>query len=184
MNAPKIINLAQRSPEWLAWRRGEDIDGPRITATDIPVIMMESKFATPYELWLTKTGRGAPVVENWAMRRGTHWEPHARRAAELQLGMEFEDCCVEHPDVPWAAASLDGLSILGDALLELKVPGAEAHAQAVLGQVPSWYYGQLQWQLLCVPCAEELVRLLRAAGTRRPGAHRRALPDRPGRFAA
>jgi hypothetical protein len=24
----------------------------------------------------------------------------------------------------------------------------------VLGQVPAWYYGQLQWQLMCVPCAE------------------------------
>jgi putative phage-type endonuclease len=154
MSTPKIINLVQRSPEWLAWRRGEDIDGPRITATDIPVIMLESAFATPYELWLKKTGRGTPIVENWAMRRGTFWEPHARRAAELKLGIEFEDVCVEHPDVPWAAGSLDGLSILADTVLEIKVPGAESHAMAILGQVPPTYYGQLQWQLMCVPTAE------------------------------
>ena len=154
MSAPKIINLAQRSPEWLAWRSGEDIDGPRITATDIPVIMLESDLATPYELWLRKTGRGAPIVANWAMLRGTFWEPHARHAAEIKLGMDFEDSCVEHPDVPWAAASLDGLSILADTLLELKVPGAESHAMAILGQVPPRYYGQLQWQLMCVPSAD------------------------------
>ena len=175
MRPPKIVNLVQRSHEWLAWRRGEDIDGPRITATDIPVIMMESTLATPYELWLTKTGRAAPIVPNWAMLRGTFWEPHARRAAEQQLGIQFEDSCVEHPDIPWAAASLDGLSILADHLLEIKVPGAESHANAILGEVPRQYYGQLQWQLMCVPSAErnwyasfvppELDRLRRIVGT-------------------
>ena len=151
MKLTKVIPLEQRTPEWHAWRAGEDIDGPRITATDIPVIMGRSKFATAYELWLRKTGRVPPQPLNWAMRRGIHFEPFARALVEKQHGQCYVDCCVEHPDIPWAAASLDGLSPLYDELLEIKVPGAEAHALAILGSVPRWYEGQLQWQLMCSP---------------------------------
>lgn len=151
MKIPKIVPLEQRSPEWHAWRAGVDIDGPRITATDIPVIMGVSKFATPYELWLRKTGRTPPQPMNWAMRRGVYYEPIARSLVERIRGQSYLDCCVEHPDVSWAAASLDGLSPLYDELLEIKVPGEETHAMAVLGEVPPWYFGQVQWQLMCSP---------------------------------
>lgn len=153
MKLPKIVPLEQRSPAWHAWRAGADIDGPRITATDIPVIMGVSTFSTPYELFLKKTGRAAPQPLNWAMRRGIHFEPWARRIAERLHGHVYEDCCVEHPDIPWAAASLDGLSPLFDETLEVKVPGAQNHAQAVLGTVPEGYYPQVQWQLMCTPSA-------------------------------
>lgn len=34
----KLITLEQRSAAWHAWRNGEDIDGPRITASNIAVI--------------------------------------------------------------------------------------------------------------------------------------------------
>lgn len=149
MKIPKIVPLAQRSPEWHAWRAGADIGGPRITATDIPVIMGVSKFATPYELWLRKTGRTAPQPMSWPMQRGVYWEPFARGLVERVRGQSYLDCCVEHPEIPWAAASLDGLSPLYDEVLEIKVPGEEAHALAVLGEVPPWYFGQLQWQLMC-----------------------------------
>ena len=148
---PKIIELEQRTPEWHAWRAGADIDGPRITATDIPVIMGVSKFSTAYELWMKKTGRAAPQPMNPAMARGVHYEPIARALVERQRGQVYNDCCVEHPDIPWAAASLDGLSALCDEILEIKVPGQEAHALAVLGEVPEGYYPQLQWQLMCCP---------------------------------
>lgn len=154
MKLPKIIPLEQRSEAWHAWRAGKDIDGPRITATDIPVIMGVSKFATPYELWLKKTGRAEPQPLNWAMRRGIHFEPYARRIAERLHGHPYEDVCVEHPDIPWAAASLDGLSPLFDDVLEIKVPGEEAHALAILGEVPVGYFPQVQWQLMCTPSAE------------------------------
>jgi putative phage-type endonuclease len=151
MKLPKVIPLEQRTPEWHAWRAGADIDGPRITATDIPVIMGVSPFATAYELWLRKTGRAPPQPMNWAMRRGVYWEPYARALVEKQRRQVYMDCCVEHPDIPWAAASLDGLTPLFDELLEIKVPGEEAHALAILGEVPLWYYPQVQWQLMCCP---------------------------------
>lgn len=151
MKMPRIIPLEQRTPEWHAWRAGADIDGPRITATDIPAIMGVSKFATAYELWLKKSGRAPPQPMNWAMQRGVYWEPYARALVEKQRGQAYIDCCVEHPDIPWAAASLDGLTPLCDELLEIKVPGEESHALAILGAVPEWYYPQVQWQLMCCP---------------------------------
>lgn len=151
MKLPKIIPLEQRTPEWHAWRAGVDIDGPRITATDISVILGVSKFATPYELFLKKTGRAPQQPMNWAMRRGMHWEAPARALVEKLRKKSYMDCCVEHADIPWAAASLDGLTALCDELLEIKVPGEEAHALAVLGSVPAWYYPQVQWQLMCSP---------------------------------
>jgi putative phage-type endonuclease len=151
MKLPKIVPLEQRTPEWHAWRAGTDIDGPRITATDVPAILGVSKFATPYELWLKKTGRAPPQPMNWAMRRGVYFEPVARALVEKLRGQVYLDVCVEHPDIAWAAASLDGLTPLCDELLEIKVPGEEAHALAILGEVPPWYYPQVQWQLMCCP---------------------------------
>ena len=40
----KIVQLDQRSQEWHDWRAGKDIDGPRITASNIAVIAGISPF--------------------------------------------------------------------------------------------------------------------------------------------
>lgn len=153
---PKIIELEQRTPEWHAWRRGEDLPdgGPRITASMVPQIIGVSPWGNAYDLWMELTGRKAGKVSNRAMQRGIDLEPLARAAYTAQTGIEVRDICVEHPTVPWIAASLDGYSLFGDTLVEIKCPGAADHATALLNQVPGKYVPQTQWQLLACPNAQ------------------------------
>lgn len=151
---PKIIELEQRTPEWHAWRRGEDIDGPRITGSMMPQIIGVSPYGNAYDLWLELTGRKPPQVSNFAMQRGINLEPIAREAYTRKTGIEVRDICVEHPIVPWIAASLDGYSLFGDVIAEIKCPGKNDHATALLNQVPEKYVPQVQWQLLNCPNAE------------------------------
>lgn len=147
----KIVTLDQRSQEWFDWRNGRDLlDGkPRITATAASVIMGKNPFKTPYRLWMQLTGRAEPDAENWAMRRGTRMEPEALACYTKETGNVMQPVCIEHPDFPWAAASLDGLSVFGDLLLEIKCPGQSTHDLALSGIVPDYYYHQIQWQLFC-----------------------------------
>lgn len=152
----KIITLDQRSQEWFDWRNGLDLpDGkPRITATAASVIMGKNPYKTPYRLWMQLTGRAEPDAENWAMRRGTRMEPEAMECYTIETGNVMQPVCIEHPDFPWAAASLDGLSVFGDLLVEIKCPGQSTHDLALAGLVPDHYMAQVQWQLFC--CAGEV----------------------------
>lgn len=152
----KIITLDQRSQAWFDWRNGLDLpDGkPRITATAASVIMGKNPYKTPYRLWMQLTGRAEPDAENWAMRRGTRMEPEAMECYTRETGNVMQPVCIEHPDFPWAAASLDGLSVFGDLLLEIKCPGQSTHQMALAGRVPEHYLAQVQWQLFC--CAGEV----------------------------
>lgn len=147
----KIITLDQRSKEWHNWRNGVDLpDGkPRITATAASVIMGKNPYKTPYRLWMQMTGRAEPDAENWAMRRGSRLEPEAVEAYTAATGNVMQPVCIEHSDFPWAAASLDGLSVFGDRGLEVKCPGKEVFEMAFRGLLPDHYYAQVQWQLYC-----------------------------------
>jgi putative phage-type endonuclease len=154
---PKIITLEQRTPEWHAWRRGEDLfDGAaRITASMQAQILGISPYGNAYDLWMELTGRRPPKVSNRAMQRGVDLEPIAREKYMQHTNISVEDVCVEHPTIPWVAASLDGYSVLEDVVVEIKCPGAEEHANAILGQIPEKYVCQVQWQLFCCPSAKK-----------------------------
>lgn len=154
---PKLITLEQRTPEWHAWRRGEDLPDrtARITASMLGQILGISPYGNAYDLWMELTGRRPPKVSNRAMQRGIDLEPLARKAYIKRTGIHVVDVCVEHPTIPWVAASLDGYSDPHRVLVEIKCPGAEEHGNAILGQVPEKYICQVQWQLFCCPTAEK-----------------------------
>lgn len=159
----RLLDLAQRSAEWHAWRDGKDLpDGkPRITATMAAIIAGDSVTkSTPTQLWGELTGRLKAVEPSDFLKklfaRGTSMEPQARVAYEEFTGNQMADVCVESLAHPWAAASLDGLSPSCDLILEIKCPAsARVHAEAKAGRIPSHYIAQLRWQLLCVPSAQE-----------------------------
>lgn len=145
----KIITVAQRTPEWHAWREGKDLnDGPRITATSAVTISGKSPWSTPHKLWLELTGRAPPRPANVAMQRGVRLEPKAREAYIKHTGVDIYDACIESSKYPWVASSLDGISTFGDLIVEIKVPGRADHDLALSGQVPEKYIPQVQWQLL------------------------------------
>jgi len=159
----KLIHLQQRTPEWHAWRNGDDLPDKtaRITGTVSAIIAGDSVTGkTAHQLWLEWTGRKAAEEPSDFLKKlfehGSKKEVFARQAYSRYTGNEVFDICVEHPDHPWAAASLDGLTFTGDIIGEFKCPISQRiHTMAKKGIVPSYYVPQVMWQLLCTPSAEE-----------------------------
>lgn len=156
----KEIFLEQGTPDWLAWRAGEAftdiyaaqhkaLNGPRITATAGSVCGGHSPFATPHELWGEMLGFRKRQVANFVMLRGSAMEPKARKAYTEIVGEEYEALCIESSTNPWIAASLDGVDLLRTRGVEIKCPLSEkTHDMAMLGEVPNYYFDQIQWQML------------------------------------
>ena len=137
-----IVNLVQGSEQWLAHRRSIR------NASESAAVLGISPWMTPYQLWLHKTGRAATEA-NAAMRRGTALEPAARAAYEERTGHIMQPLVLQ--DGPYGA-SLDGMTLAGDLIVEIKVP---YQGQASLlwrdvqcGQVPAHYAAQIQHQLM------------------------------------
>ena len=156
----KEIHLEQGTPDWLAWRAGEafvdvfgechgGLDGPRITATAASVCGGRNPFATPHELWGEMLGYRKRQEANWVMQRGSNLEPKARAAYTKIVGEEYEPLCIESSDTPWIGASLDGVDLLRTRGVEIKCPISDkTHDMAVWGEVPPYYFDQIQWQML------------------------------------
>ena len=156
----KEVHLDQGSPDWHAWRLGQaftdifgiahpDLDGLRITATAASACGGHSPFSNMNKLWQEMTGRRQREVATFAMNRGNAMEPKARQEYNNLMGHDYEALCVESSATPWIAASLDGVDLLRTRGVEIKCPISERiHEMAVFGQVPTYYYDQIQWQML------------------------------------
>jgi len=81
MSKMKVVDLSQRSEEWLKWR------ALGITASDIPIILGLSPYKTPWQLWAEKIGRiNAPdISRNPNVQRGNRLEDDARQLQEDRL---------------------------------------------------------------------------------------------------
>lgn len=122
----KIVDVAQGSQEWLAWRR----EG--ITGTDMPAIMKESPYRTPLMVWREKLGILAPedLSDNPMVLRGKRCEAANRRLAETLLGGEFLlPYCLEDEDEPLFRYSSDGVSEQS-ILVEIK-----SHSETVFREI-------------------------------------------------
>jgi putative phage-type endonuclease len=145
-----IVNIAQRTPEWFAWRN----EG--ITASMIPVILGMSPYKTPYELWAELCGFKEPddLSKNWHVQRGIAQEPEAREWYENETGRPYLPLCVEADHNPLFRASLDGLYGTTEKdrdVLEVKCPCEKIFLEigSMQGQSPNFkmYVAQVQWQL-------------------------------------
>lgn len=138
----KIINLEQGSPEWLSWRKTV------ITATDCPAILGSSPWASAYQVWQRKLGLVDEIKSNEAMERGKRLEPEARAQFTERYSIEMQPVVVESTEFDFLGASLDGISYLGNHILEIKCGGSKLHDMAEQGIVPEYYLHQIQHQLL------------------------------------
>lgn len=135
-----MLELAQNTTEWLAFRR------ERIGASDAPVIMGESSWCTPYRRWQEKLGLVEAPASTYVMRRGIEREPLARARFAEHTGIKVEPRVLVHPEIDWMIASMDGVSDCGTVGVEIKHARAADHAEALQGRVPKKYYAQLQHQ--------------------------------------
>ncbi len=140
--APAIVRLTQGSAEWLAYRLGKR------NASESAAVLGLSPWTTPYQLWQAKTGRLLQPV-TMAMQRGTDLEPAARAAYEEQTGLVMQPLVLE---AGVYSASLDGQTLEGDLILEIKCPlrgmRSDLWQDVAAGQVPEHYTAQVQHQLM------------------------------------
>ena len=156
------IHLEQGTQDWLNWRAGRsfvdlmgakhealDDGGPRITATAASVCGGSNPFQKPHELWGEMLGLRKRQTVSFAMIRGHELEPKARAAYCKFVGEEYEPICIQSSKDNWIAASLDGIDLLRTRGVEIKCPISEkTHDFALQGQVPPYYFDQIQWQFL------------------------------------
>ena len=137
-----ILKLVQGTQEW------HDHRARSRNASETPAVLGVSPFQTPYQLWLLKTGR-AEQKRTPAMRRGSELEPTARAAYELHTGQIMEPLVIQDGEY---SASLDGITLDGDLVLEIKCPmkGRDSELwQAVeQGTVPEYYGWQVEHQMM------------------------------------
>lgn len=140
--APTLVQLAQGTPEWLAYRRS------RFNASESSSVLGLNPWQTAYQLWLEKTGK-AQGKANAAMVRGTELEPLARSAYEQQTGRVMQPVVLEASRY---SASLDGMTLDGNLILEIKCPvrgdRSDLWTAVAAGQVPEHYRIQVQHQLM------------------------------------
>lgn len=141
--SPTIVQLPQGSPEWLAYRL------TKFNASESAAVLGLSPWQTPYQLWLQKTGRSEGCNANQAMLRGTELEPAARAAYEDQTGLVMQPLVLEAGRY---SASLDGMTLEGDLVLEIKCPLRGTRSglwqDVAAGAVPEHYLIQVQHQLM------------------------------------
>jgi putative phage-type endonuclease len=138
----KIIEVEQGSEAWLAWRRTV------ITATEASVLLGNNPWDTPYTCWQRKLGLIPEKKSNEAMERGQRLEPKARSQFIERYGIDMIPVVVESTEFDFLGASLDGISELGNLILEIKCGGTKLHEMAKRGEIPQYYQDQMQHQLL------------------------------------
>ncbi|MBK6357121.1 MAG: YqaJ viral recombinase family protein [Betaproteobacteria bacterium] len=137
-----IVKLVQGSLEWHEHR------AKYRNASETAIVMGESPWQTPFQLWELRTGRRQQAV-NAAMARGTALEPQARSAYEALTGHVMQPLVLVEGDY---SASLDGLTFEGDLLVEIKCPykGRDSMLwkQVATGEIPAHYRWQLEHQFM------------------------------------
>jgi len=135
------IQLEQGTDLWHAFRK------EHLGSSDTPIILGVSPYKTKTELFNEKLF-GDRSVANFAMKRGSALEPIAREKASIALDTILEPAVFESTEHSFMSCSLDGISLSGDILCEIKCPGSIDHGKALSGQIPDKYMPQLQKKLL------------------------------------
>lgn len=145
--------MEQGSIEWKAARLGRVTASRVADATDL---LKSGKPSAKRETYLGEliaerlTGLAVEKYQNELMRHGTAMEPDARALYEFLHGVEVTQIAfVEHPTIPMAGCSPDGL-VGEDGLIEIKAPSTSTHVDTLLAQaIPDEYRKQCLWQMAC-----------------------------------
>jgi putative phage-type endonuclease len=135
-----VVDLEQGSQEWLEWRHSG------IGASDASTVMSDNRFQSPSELLYEKKNK-INTEPNEKMKLGTALESDARDLYIEKKGHVVKPLCLQSKKYSWLIASMDGITDDFRHIVEIKC-GESAYWQANKGKVPSYYYGQLQHQLL------------------------------------
>lgn len=145
--------VLQGTPEWRALRLG------KATGSRICDVVAKGKAGAPSasrknylaELVVERlTGVEIEGFKSAAMERGNEVEAEARDAYAWRTGNEVEQVgFVDHPTIPMAGASPDGLVAPGGCV-EFKCPNTATHIETLQGKpISGAYMTQMQWEMAC-----------------------------------
>lgn len=138
--------MQQNTDEWLQMRL------EKIGASDAPIIMGDSPWKTPYQLWQLKTGRVQYETTNKRQQRGHDLEPLALETYNKETSSNARPRVVFSSEYSWMIASLDGFDEQKNIPVEIKCPGDKDHHIASQDRVPDKYWAQVQHQLAVTGC--------------------------------
>lgn len=125
-----------------------------IGSSDAPVILGVSPWATPYDLWLQKTGQVPPTEENSAMRIGTVLEAPLLQLAGERLGVKVVRPTSSYVGCqPFFRANIDGM--IGEAkrgadIVEIKTTSqTDGWGTEGTDEVPDMVKVQVAYQMSC-----------------------------------
>ena len=128
--------------EWLELRRNG------VGGSDAPIICGESKWMTPYQLYLEKCGELPEQPENPYMLWGRLLEPVVLSQYQEMTGIQFEatDPIVYHPVIPWMFFSPD--AVAEDRIIQAKTARtAEGWGDPGTDEIPRPYIVQVQHEM-------------------------------------
>jgi putative phage-type endonuclease len=151
----KVENLEQGSPEWHSFR------GLGVGSSDASIISdwLPQAWDTMFALSTYKiTGSSRTFTEEALIRitRGQELEPAARQAYVELTGNVVEPACFIHPEYPFVRASLDGITEDLTLITEIKCSGSNVYDKVAAGEVPDYYYSQMQHQMAVVPTCDRV----------------------------
>ena len=132
------VNLMQGSKEWDSWRKNG------IGGSDAPVIMNENPWKSASYLLKEKLSNVKIWRGNKATQAGQTNEPVIRNYLIKKLGFEISPICIQCNEISWMRASLDGLSLKGDRVFEIKFGDKVYSYVSENKQAPQYHFGQLQ----------------------------------------
>ncbi len=136
----KVINVQQKTPQWLAYRASH------INASEAAIILGISPYSNVNRLYKEKT-KGFEQAPNHFMLRGLELEPIALEKFENEIGLNFFPMVGESEENPWMSASFDGVTICRTAIVEIKANGKKNHDLALNGEIPIHFKAQINHQL-------------------------------------
>lgn len=134
----KISTAGMSREEWLAERRNS------LGGSDVGAILGMNRYASPYTVWVEKTGRLPPKEDNEAMRQGRDLEQYVAERFMERSGKQVQryNYLLRRSDAPHLHANIDR-RVLGER------SGLECKTASVLGlklyqggEFPESYYAQ------------------------------------------
>lgn len=136
-----MIDLQQQTPEWFEFRK------TKIGASEASIILGINPWKTARQLMEEKLGLKEPQPTNQYMQRGIDLEPKARKCFIEMTEIEVNPAVLVHSKYEWMMASFDGLSKHKLIAVEIKCNGSKNHEMARNGEIPDYYYCQMQHQM-------------------------------------
>lgn len=148
----------------------------KITASRVGILMSGSNEAI-YDLWLELTGDPSyepPDYSNvWAVQLGNATEQFHLNWIERTLGPIVErGKSHQHPDVPWALATLDGWVEKDGIAIEAKHVGGFEPMSAIIER----YMPQMHWTMYCTDTDEIAFSVIMGAKEPKPQIIKRNMP--------